>query len=351
MRKISRNTVFIGLTIALVLAGVSTWWFKGGQPVTVVQVSEGALEEQVRGSARVRARVAVTLSARVTAAIIAMEADIGDAVRRDQVLVRLDDRDLRARTASAGATLARAQADLALATSNERRDKEVFEKGYISAAAMDATVMLRRAKAAEATAVAQEIKLADTQASYANLRSPMAGIVVARLAEPGNMVSPGAPLLRLIDPTTLQVVARIDETEAGRLQPGMPVLIRLRTGGEVTGKVSRIALEADVAAREFEVEITFDKPLTRFAIDQEAEVAIRVGTALGQLVPLSALIRQEGKVGVLRVQDGRARFQPVETGTSGNDMILIKKGLSVGDTLVREAQTIRAGARVRIENN
>lgn len=347
MRRMSRKTALVALVVVFVLTGVTAWWFKGGQPVTVVQVVEGTLEEQVRGSARVRARVAVTLSARVTAAVIAMEADKGDSVRRDQVLVRLDDRDLKARRASAYATLARVQADLALAESKEQRDKEIFQKGYISAAAMDASTLLHRAKTAEATAVSQEIKLADTQASYANLRSPMAGVVVARLAEPGDMVSPGTPLLRLIDPTTLQVVARIDETEAGRIQAGMPVLIRLRTGSEVTGKVSRIALEADAAARELEVDIAFDKPLTRFAIDQEAEVAIHVGTAQGLVIPVSSLIRQEGKVGVLRVREGRAQFQSVEAGTSGQGMILIRKGLNAGELLVRDAQLTRAGARVR----
>jgi len=315
--------------------------------VTVVSVSEGTLKEQVRGPARVRARVAVTLSARVIASVVAMEVDKGDVVRRDQVLVRLDDRDLRARIASAHATLARVQADLALAENKERRDKEVFDKGFISAAAMDATVLLRRAKSAEATAVSQEIRLADTQASYAHLRSPMAGVVVARLAEPGDMVSPGAPLLRLIDPATLQVVARIDETEAGRVQTGMPVGIRLRTGGEMTGKVSRIALETDAATRELEVEISFDNPLTRFAIDQEAEVSIRVGTVQGLLIPVSSLIRQEGQVGVLRVHEGRAQFQPVEAGPSANGMILIRKGVSANELLVKEAQLTRAGARVR----
>lgn len=346
--KISRKFVLIALVAVLALAA-AVWWLKGGQTVAVVKAKEGTLDELVRGPARVQARVPVTLSARVTAAVIAIEADSGDRVRRDQVLVRLDDRDLMARVASAAAALARARADLALAESNERRDREVFENGYISAAAMDATVMLRRVKAAETSAVAQELKLAEAQASYANLRAPMAGVVVARLAEPGDTVAPGAPILRLVDPATLQAVARIDETEAGRVQPGMPATIRLRSGGEVAGKVARIRMEADAAAREFEVEIAFDAPPARFAIDQEAEVAIRVGVARGPLIPASAVIHQDGQPGVLLVRDGRARFQPVETGASGNGMVLVRKGLSADDAIVRTAQPVKPGARVRAE--
>jgi RND family efflux transporter MFP subunit len=345
--KIPRKTALIAFVAALALAATAGWWLKGGQLVAVVKAEDGTLDELVRGPARVQARVPVTLSARVTAAVIAIEADIGDPVQKDQVLVRLDDLDLKARVASATAALARARADLALAESNERRDREVFKKGYISSAAMDATALLRQAKAAEVAATAEELKLAEAQASYATLRAPMDGVVVARLAEPGDTAAPGAPILRLVDPTTLQAVARIDETEIGRIQPGMPALIRLRAGGEVTGTVARIALEADAVARELEVEIAFDARPARFAIDQEAEVAIRVGTARGLLIPASAVVRQDGQPGVLLVRDGRARFQPIETGASGNGIILVRKGLSAGDAIVRAAQSVKPGARVR----
>jgi RND family efflux transporter MFP subunit len=283
----------------------------------------------------------------MTAAVVGIEADIGDRVHKGQVLVRLDDLDLKARVASTQAALARTQADLALAKANERRDREVFEKGYISSAAMDVTALQSQAKAAEVRAAEQELRLAEALASYAILRAPMAGVVVARMAEPGDMAAPGTPLLRMVDPATLQAVARIDEAETERIQPGMPATIRLRAGGEVKGKVARIALEADAAAREFEVEVAFDEPPERFAIDQEAEVAIRVGKARGLIVPLSAVIRKEGHSGVLVIRSGRANFQPIEAGASGKDKVLVSKGLSTGETIIHKAQAIKPGTRVR----
>jgi RND family efflux transporter MFP subunit len=344
--KIPRKIVLIALAAILALAATTAWWLKGGQRVAVAKASEGTLDELVRGPARVQARVSVTLSARVTAAVIAIKADIGDRVSKDQVLVQLDDRDLSARVASATAALARARADLALAGSNEQRDRELFKNSYISPAAMDATALLRDAMAAVVAAAAQDLKVTEAQASYAYLRAPMDSIVVARLAEPGDTAAPGTPILRLVDPGTLQAVARIDETEAGHVQPGMPATIRLRSGGKFSGKVARIGLEADAAAREFTVEVAFDKPLARFAIDQEAEVAILVGTARGLLIPISAIVRQREQPGVLRVRDGRARFHPVETGTSGDGMVMVIKGLSAGELVVRAAQTVKPGARV-----
>lgn len=345
--KITKKSALIALGTAVGLAAAA-WVFAGGQAVTVVKVAEGVLEEVVRGPAQIKARVPVTLSARLTGAVIAVTADVGDAVRTGQVLVRLDGRDAHARVAVARAALARAQADLALAGSNERRDREVFAQGYISQAAMEATTTLRAAKEAEVTAATQEWRYAETQESYTRLASPMDGIVVARLAEPGDTVAPGAPILRMVDPQTLQAVARIDETVAGRIEPGMPATIRLRAGGEAQGKVSRVQLEADAAARELKVEIAFDQPPARFAIDQEAEVGIRVGNARGIVIPLSALIRLDGRPGVLVVRSGRARFQPIETGVLGVGQLIVRKGLQPGDVIVRAAQSVQPGARVRV---
>jgi RND family efflux transporter MFP subunit len=345
--KFSRKTALIALALAGALAAASGWFILGARTVEVIEVAEGALEEVVRGPAKVQARVPVTVSARVTASVIAVSADVGSRVRKGQVLVQLDDRDVHARVAAANAALARARADLALAENNERRDREVFAQGYISQAAMEASATLRAAKDAEVAAQAQELRYAETLASYARLTAPMTGVVVARLAEPGDTVAPGAPILRLVDPATLQAVARIDETVVGRIQPGMPAAIRFRSGGEVAGKVARIALEADAAARELEIEVAFDAPPERFAIDQETEVAIRVGNARGIVVPLTALIRHEGAPGVLVVRGGRARFQPIEAGALGADQLIVRKGLSAGDLVVRSAQTLRPGMRVR----
>jgi len=104
---------------------------------------------------------------------------------------------------------------------------------------------------------------------------------------------------------------------------------------------------AAAAAREFAVEVTFDEPPARFAIDQEAEVAIRVGNAHGLIVPLSAVIRQKEQPGVLVARGGRVHFQPIEAGSSGKDKVLVRKGLTVGESIVHRAQAIKPGARVR----
>ena len=167
----------------------------------------------------------------------------------------------------------------------------------------------------------------------------MDAIVVQRLVEVGSTVVPGTGLFRLVDPATLWVTARIDESVVGRVEVGQSAEIRLRTGTIVTGKVARIAHQADAATREMEVNVAFDTPPARFAIDQEAEVTIRGGEAKGLLIPLTALLNVERKQGVLVVSDGHAQFRPVAIAAIEGNRVLVGTGLAPGDPVLSISQT------------
>jgi RND family efflux transporter MFP subunit len=201
---------------------------------------------------------------------------------------------------------------------------------------------------AEAQALAQEVRRAGAVLDYTRIVSPIDGVVVLRQAEAGTTVVPGTPIFRLVDPATLWIAMRVDETVVGRVQPGQPAAIRLRSGEQFSGKVARIARQADAAARELEVDVAFDAPPVRFAIDQEAAVTIDTGHATGMTVPLSALLRDRaGRQGVLVEVDGRAQFRPVTTGTADESQVLVHGGLAAGERVVVQPAGVRAGARVR----
>ena len=162
------------------------------------------------------------------------------------------------------------------------------------------------------------------------------------------MVVPGAALLRLVDPATLWIAMRVDESVVGRVQVGQVASIRLRSGETLAGKVARISRQSDAATRELEVNVAFDMPPARFAIDQEAEVAINAGDMSGIKVPLTALTRdRDGRQGVLVVVDSRTQFRPVQTGASDAQSVLIGKGLAVGERVVAKADAVKAGMRVQ----
>jgi RND family efflux transporter MFP subunit len=176
----------------------------------------------------------------------------------------------------------------------------------------------------------------------------MDGLVIQRSVEVGTMVVPGSPILRLVDPTTVWVTMRVDESVLAQVGVGMPASIRLRTGEEIPGKVARIAHQSDAATRELEVDVAFDRPPARIAIDQEAQVTIRTGSSKGLVVPAGAILRlPDQRAGVLVVREGRARLQPVATGPSDGERVLIAEGVAAGEAVLADPRTAKPGQRVR----
>jgi HlyD family secretion protein len=322
----------VGVLLLVVALPVYRFFIHAPQ-VQAVAAVEGSVARAIHGPGTVQSRFPLSVSARITAVVTGLHADHGDRVRRGQQLAQLDDRDLAARVAAA-------RTDLDLARANYARDREVFDKGYISQAAMDAaTAALRAAEAREREATAA--------LSYTRISAPSDGVITARVVEIGHTVGPGSVLFRLVDPHALWVAARIDETVVGQVAVGQPVSIELRSGGHAVGKVARIVLESDAATRELEVDVAFDAPPERFAIDQEAMVVIHAGEERGIVIPASAVFQLARAFGVLVVTDGHARFRPVKTGASDGERVVVRAGLKAGEPVIRLPAGIKPGARVR----
>lgn len=365
--------------VAALLALLAYRLFLYAPPVAVIQAKEGKVAIEVHGPGVVAARIAVTVSTRVTGNLKEVRADQGDRVTAGQLLAVLDDTDVAAKAIAAreGATaarrnieaaeaaLAKARADLELAQGNFHRDQEVFRTRSISQAAMDATAAaLKSAQSAEASAVAtlaarraesdaaaQEAVYASVLHAFTRISAPMDGLIVSREAEVGDTLVPGSPIFRLVDTDTLWVAARIDESVVGRAEVGQPAAIRLRGGTELPGNVVRISRQSDPATRELEVDVAFSELPQRFAMDQEAEVTIQAGEERGVLIPASALLQQGSERGVLVVRDGRAVFQPVRTGATDGKRVVARDGLAVGEMVIRKPADPKAkvspGSRVR----
>jgi RND family efflux transporter MFP subunit len=376
MKLPGKRTRLVVASVALVLAALAGLALFG-RPASVAthSAAEGSVALRIAGPGTVEARIPITLSARITATVAEVHADQGDTVARGQLLAVLDDRELDAKraasaaaretvarnVAAAQAALAKADAELQLARVKFARDETLLRSAYISQAAMDASAATLRsaeanvdnaravlaARESEARGVAHEARYAETVLSYSRIEAPASGIVIARLAEVGTTVVPGTPLFRLVDPATVWVAVRIDESVVGRVIVGQRAEIRLRTGETLPGKVARIARQSDAATRELEVDVSFDAPPARFAIDQEAVVTVHAGEERGIVVSLPALMESGGKAGVLVVEDGRARFRPIETGAADGERVIVRKGLGPGDAVIARPAGVAPGARVR----
>jgi RND family efflux transporter MFP subunit len=300
--------------------------------------------------------------------------DVGDEVKKGQRLATLDRTELDARLRAtrgavlsarhdvvlARANLAKARADLVLARTKDDRAGRSVVLGLISVEHADeAQGALRAAEANESAAraavdarqaalarVAEEQRVAETILSYTEIDSPMAGVVTRRALEPGSAVAPGVVVLQIVDASALWVATLIDQSLAGRVEPGQPATIRLRSGAQVSGHVARVAFEADPVTRELEVDVAFDERPSRFAIHEEADVTILGQSARGVTVPLAALSHGPGGPAVYVVEDGTAHHRPIRLGIVGTTRALVLAGLSEGESLILTPSAVEDGQRV-----
>ncbi len=386
-RRFSNRLLSLALGLA-VLAAIVFLLARNGPlaPVRVTQASVelGTLAPKIFGIGTVEARrsylVGPTVASRVTRVLV----DQGDRVRAGQLLAEMDPVDLDERMASAAnaqeraASSAQSAAALVreaksrneLAGASARRYADLRRKGFVSQEAADAKQ--HEANAARAALEAAESQLAAARKDQARfgadragvgkqraqyrLLSPVDGLISARDAEPGSTVVAGQAVLRLIDPASLWVRARIDQGRAAGIAIGQPVsiVLRSRPGQPLPGKVARIEVGSDSVTEERMINIAFDAPPAGLSSGELAEVTIALPVIEQALyLPAAALRHVKGQAGVWRIAGGRVAFAPVRSGVRTLEgQIQVLEGLARGDAVVLHAlQEMRADERVRIVEN
>jgi HlyD family secretion protein len=355
--------------LLLLPAGVAVYFLRfDSAPAVVHRVATAEVKGETLGTGTLEARYSASISPRLTGRLSTVTVDQGDRVEAGQLLATLDDAEARrhleaAETAHAAAAAtverirtdeARAQAVLARARIEHTRAVSLAESRTLAEAERDkATEQLRIAEAelarvhaaiAEASqaraAAASQIALQQELLAHTRLTAPFSGLILRRHRHPGDVVSPGGAVLELAATDQLWVSAWVDETAMARLAPDQPARIVFRSEPEnpLPGRVARLGRETDRETREFLVDVLVDRLPGRWTIGQRAEVFIESGRRSGVVaVPPAFLAYRDGAVGVFRLQGGRARWHPVESGLRGKDLVEIRAGLQTGDQVVRPA--------------
>lgn len=286
--------------------------------VRVEQRTEEAMEW---ASGEVASERHTVVSARVLARIEEVRVTAGSRVEQGDVLLVLDARDLKARLGEAEEALRAAQARLELAKSEFERIRALFDKGVASKQQLDqATSELR---AAEASVRGLDEARAQSRAafSFAEIRAPVSGRVVDRLAEPGDTATPGTPLLRIYDPTLLRVEVPVRESLAVHLRVGQPLEVEIPALGEsLEGVIGEIVPLAEPGARTLLVRVRLHKVDERLFAGLYARVAIPAGQRTRLLVPLGA-VQEIGQLSYVDVvtQAGGREHRLVTTGRKEAD--------------------------------
>jgi RND family efflux transporter MFP subunit len=250
------------------------------------------------------------VSARVLARIEEVRVTAGSRVEQGDVLVVLDARDLKAGVGEADEALRAAQARLELARSESERVQALFEKGVASKRQLDQATSELRAAEASVRGLDEARDQSRAMFSFAEIRAPVGGRVVDRLAEPGDTATPGTPLLRIYDPTLLRVEVPVRESLAVHLRVGQPLEVEIPALGEsLEGVIGEIVPLAEPGARTLLIKVRLHKVDERLMAGLYARVAIPAGQRRRLLVPSGAVqeIGQLSYVEVATEAGGRER--------------------------------------------
>lgn len=362
--------------LAAIVALGGLWALAGDRPVAVETVSARSAAEAgppvlLDASGFVTARRIATVSSRVTGRVAEVLIEEGMRVEEGQVLARLDAADARAQLDLAAAQLAasesqlvEAQAQLVLAETTLQRQQELLARQLTAPAALDQARADRDARAARLASLRKGVEVARRQLDLARLglehtevRAPFPGVIVAKAAQPGEMVSPlsaGGGFTRtgigtLVDMDSLEVNVDVNEAFIGRVQPGMAVQAMLNAYPDwrIPGSVIAIVPTADRTKATVRVRIALDSRDPRIVPDMGVRVAFLQPVAAdapppsGVFVPESAILAatvgeggEAGPAALFVVEDGRARRVEVDLGELLQAERRVSRGLSGGEQVI-----------------
>lgn len=219
-----------------------------------VAVLTRSVPSQESVPASVEARETTIISSRILARITAIRVRAGDYVEQGQLLLELESSDLLARAEGAQEQIRSVEARLQEARQNLARAEQLFERGLIAVADRDAARADEASLAAGLASARNTLEEAEAAVSYSQIRSPIAGRVVDRFAEPGDTASPGTKLLSLYNPFSLRVEARVREQLALPLQEGQELTVEIPSlERTLSATIEELVPAADPGSRSFMV--------------------------------------------------------------------------------------------------
>lgn len=307
------------------------------RPAIVVQPSAaGALQAQSYAG-EVKPRYEAAVGFRVGGKIVERAVDVGARVGKGDLLMRIDPSDVALGAAAATAGRAQAEADHALAKAELERHRELFERRYISKSLLDVRQAAYDAAAARLRQARAQASEAGNQAAYATLRADTDGTVTAVLAEPGQVVAAGTPVLRIARDEEFEVAINVPENRVAGFVVGQPAQIEVWALGNArrAGTVREVSPQADPMSRTYPVRIAVGDA-TGLKYGMTARIGVARALPAGEvLVPLAAIDELDGKVAIWSVDPKlhTVERRVVEVVRYGEDGALVR-GLDAGAWIV-----------------
>ncbi len=324
-----------------------------GGVVIAVRRLQVPLSESAVGT--IRAVHETSLGSKLMARVVEAKLKAGQKVAAGEVLVRLDDTDLRAKLQQAEAAAAMATAAQAQAILDEKRFGSLVKSKAVSQQEYDRTLTALRSADAELRRTQEVVNEVRATLDWATVRAPMDAVVIDKRVDVGDMVVPGQILVTLFDPSRMQLVASVRESLTQHLQVGQSIPVRLEGLNKTCGgTISEIVPEAQSASRSFQVKVTgpcpsgiytgmFGRILIPLASEQVLVIPRRAVRHVGQLDLVEVL--QDGQPTRRAIRVGRKIPEEVETlagSWTGEPSVEVLSGLREGEQVILRGAAVVA---------
>ncbi|WP_067737693.1 efflux RND transporter periplasmic adaptor subunit [Novosphingobium naphthalenivorans] len=363
-REVSPALYGLVAALAAIVLAMLAWRYVWPHEVGIYTVRRGIYEQTLSGPAVLDAINKADVSSRISGRVTRILADRNDVVAAGQVVAVIEQDDLLGKVSAsragmvaaqdaqreASANLASAQATLANARASFDRQAKLRRDGWVSGSSYDqAQASLREGEArvaamrssisqaqAQTKAAAAGLRADEAQLAMATVRAPFGGVVAVRNRNVGDVLTAGSAIMEIVDPASIVITARFDESAIGAIHAGQAARIRFPSAQDrpLAGHVLRLGREVDPETREFTVDIVADRLPADWALSQRATVEVLLSVRPDTLViPVSFVIPGKDRAAVWVLNGGRARRRTVELSGSGPKRA-VRKGLKPGDVLV-----------------
>jgi RND family efflux transporter MFP subunit len=344
------------LVAALVAApalALSAWASAAELRAVLAQPASGTVSSAFDGV--VEAVRQTVVASQVAGAVVQIDVKVGDRVKSGQLLVRIDARAADQNAAASDAQVLSARASLDVATREYERQKQLFQKNYISQAALERAESEFKATQAQVAAQLAQAGAARTQTGFHVVRAPYPGVIAEVPVALGDMAMPGRPLVTLYDPSALRITAAVPQSVAMQLAagqspraelPGLPAARQWVTPAHV-----QVLPTVDASTHTVQMRADLPASLDAVAPGMFARLWLPVaggGAGRGAAsvsVPLQVIVRRAEVTGLYVLDpNGRPVLRQVRLGRTEGDQVEVLSGLTQGERVATDPQ---AAARAR----
>jgi len=275
-----------------------------------------------------------TVSSQIAGRIVDLRFDVGDRVRKGEVIARIDERAATQALAASEAQVRSAEAALANARAQYERSRQLFAQKFISQAALDKSEADFKAAESQMKAMLAGAGQAATERSFATIVAPYGGVVSARHVQLGEMATPGKPIMTGFDPASLRVTATISSSQVAAIQGARRTRVEIPSAGRwIEAKGITVVPAADPRTHSTEVRIELPEDVQGVYPGIFARAHFVVGSAPRIMAPRAAILRRGELTAVYVIAEGApAQLRQVRVGTAADERgVEVLAGLKPGE--------------------